>query len=602
MRLHLIVLFLLLLPVAVLAQSSEEELAAQYFSDGEYDKAVVLYKKLHRKDPSSIYIYQYYLTSLIHLEDYKEAENMLEKQVKRFPGNYTYSVDLGHLYGLQGNQKKAAEIYDNNIKKLEANAMKVESLAAAFLKHNLTDYAIKTYMQGRKIMHSDAWFAEELIALYYQRNEEQRVVDECLELLKLNAMNLPLVKSSLIRLLDSGKEIAYLQDKTLVYIQRNPNNPAFDDLLMWLYMQQKKFNAAYRQAVAMDKREQGEGFRVGNLARTCIENGTYDVAVKCYEYILSLGQDKRYFMSAKLGLLEASYLQVTQIGQYTQSDLLALEANFLEFLNAFGKNWNTGTAMHQLADIYIFYLHDLNKGIELLEELIVVPRLQPKFAGEVKLTLGDAYLMDNREWDAALMYGQVDKDFKEDPLGQDAKYRNALLSFYRGDFDWAKDQLDVLKTATSQLISNDAIELSLLIQDNLGLDSNYDAMKEYANIRLLLFQNKLEECKTRLQVLPIKYPNHSLEDDIYFTRALVAEKQLDWEKAIEYYQIVVDLFGNDILADNALYYMARIYQFRLNEPQKAMAAWEKIILKHPGSLFVVEARKHYRDLEVKTGT
>ncbi len=597
-----IFLFIFLLPFTGLAQNTDEELAAQYYSNGEYDKAVVLYKKLFKRDPSSIYIYQNYLSSLLYLEDYTEAEKLLEKQIRRYPDNYTFSVDLGHVYSLQGNEKKASDLYDDNIKKVQPSSGRVEALASAFMKYGLSEHAIRTYMQGRKIMHSDAWFAEELVDLYYLRGEEQKVVNECLNLLNLNAMNLPLVKSSLIRLLDSGKEIEYLQERTLNYVQRYPNNPAFDDLLMWLYMQQKKFNAAYRQSVAMDKRERGEGFRLVDLAKTCIENESYDVAVKCYEYIIALGNESRYYMAGKLGLLEASYLQVTRIGKYTRQDLVTMENNFLDFLSTFGKNWNTGSAMYQLSDIYVFYLHDLGKGIELLEELVSVPRLQPKFAGNVKLALGDAYLMDGREWDAALLYGQVDKDFKEEPLGQSAKYKNALLSFYKGDFDWSKDQLDVLKTATSQLISNDALELSLLIQDNLGLDSNYDAMTEFAKIKLLLFQNRLDECTKLLQLLPIKYPNHTLEDDIYFTRAQVAEKQLNWKLAIENYQVVVDLYGRDILADNALYNIANIYQYRFQDHQKAMETWEKIILDYPGSLYVVEARSKYRKLKEELGS
>lgn len=595
-------LILILLPLFGLAQTSDEELAAQYFGNGEYNKAVVLYKKLFKKNPSSIYIYQNYLESLIKLNEYDEAEKILEKQIRRFPENYTYSVDLGHLNSTMGDDKKAREIYEDDIKNVSASTDRIESLAAAFLKHNLTDYAIQTYMKGRRILHSDAFFSEELVALYYLRGEEQKVVTECLNLLKLNAMNLPLVKSSLVRLIDAEKEVDFLQRETLSYLQKNPNNPAFDDLLMWVYLQQKKFAAASRQAMAMDKRERGGGYRVMELAKTCMENESYDIASRCYQYVVDLGPEEKYFMVAKLGLLESSYLQITEVGKYTREDLVSLESKYQEFLKSFGKNWNTVRAMKRLSELYIFYLHDVDKGIAILEQIVDMQRLQPHFKGEVKLSLGDAYLMADRVWDAALLYGQVDKEFKEDPLGQEAKFRNAQLSFYQGDFDWAKDQLDVLKTATSQLIANNAIELGLLIQDNMGLDSNYEAMNEYAKIRLLLFQNRYKECEERLQLLPFRFPDHALEDEIYFTKAQLAEKQQKWDEAIKNYTVVAETFGDDILADNALYNMALIYEDHLNDKEKALKTWESIILDHSGSLFVVEARKHYRKLKSDLGS
>ena len=206
-------------------------------------------------------------------------------------------------------------------------------------------------------------------------------------------------------------------------------------------------------------------------------------------------------------------------------------------------------------------------------------------------------LMRNEVWEATLYYGQVDKEFKEDPLGQEAKFRNARLSYFQGDFDWSKDQLDVLKTATSQLISNNAIELSLLIKDNTGLDSSTDAMAAFAHAQLLLFQNKLEESLTELNQLPFKYPKHALEDEIYYTKAQIFEKQRNYTKAEEYYKNVFTYFSDDILADNALYSLAKLYEYKMNRPLDAIKIYERIIFEYNSSLFVVDARKRYKLLK-----
>jgi tetratricopeptide (TPR) repeat protein len=301
-----------------------------------------------------------------------------------------------------------------------------------------------------------------------------------------------------------------------------------------------------------------------------------------------------------MGSLETNYKLISETGQYTSEDLNLLINRYLAVLTLFGKSPQTAKSMKQLSDLYIYYKHDLDSGVSILESLVVMPRLQQKTRGAYKLALGDAMLMKNEVWDATLLYGQVDKAFKEDPLGQEAKFRNAKLSFYRGDFEWSKDQLDVLKTATSQLISNNAIELSLLIKDNTGLDSSTEAMAAFAHAQLLLFQNKLEESLEELNQLPFKYPKHALEDEIYYVKAQIYEKQRKYTKAEEYYNTVVKFFSDDILADNALYALAQLYDLKLNQPKKALEMYERIIFDYNSSLFVVDARKRYKALKRAT--
>jgi TolA-binding protein len=231
--------------------------------------------------------------------------------------------------------------------------------------------------------------------------------------------------------------------------------------------------------------------------------------------------------------------------------------------------------------------------------LLKIPQLHPDFRGESKLLLGDAFLIKDEVWEARLLYGQVDKEFKEEALGQEAKFRNAQLAYFMGDFEWARGQLDILKTATSQLISNNAIELSLLIQDNTGLDSTEDAMKEYAHAQFLLYQNKLKECLEVLNMLPLKYPNHSLHDEIYFLKAEVMVLNGKFDDALKYYSLVYSNFGSDILADNSLFKAAEIYQFVKKDLAKAYELYENLIIQYNSSLYVIESRKRYESLKGK---
>ncbi len=604
MRLILFLLFGSLASITF-AQEADEELAAQFFFNEEYDKAEILYKKLHKKNEESVYIYQNYLACLLKQNLVDDAEKMVSKQVKRFQDKPLYTVDLGYVYGLQERDKDKKKLYndvvDETIDKMNNGGFSTfslpEQLSSAFLNRNEFEFAKLCLLKARKSRGAPTLYAQNLIDIYKITKENESLINECLLVLNYDASELPAMKANLIYLVDTDTKIDYLQEKASIYVQKYPEKSVFDELLLWVYVQQKSFNAAFRQASAMDKRNKTEGKNLIDLANICLSNKNYPIAIKCFDKIVEFGEDGYFYLNAKMGSLQTNYYLVVENGQYTPEDLSLLISRYHTVLNQFGQNPQTAPSMKQLADIYIYYSHDLDKGVALLESLVEMPRLQQKTRGWYKLTLGDAMLMRNEVWEATLYYGQVDKEFKEDPLGQEAKFRNARLSYFQGDFDWSKDQLDVLKTATSQLISNNAIELSLLIKDNTGLDSSTDAMAAFAHAQLLLFQNKLEESLTELNQLPFKYPKHALEDEIYYTKAQIFEKQRNYTKAEEYYKNVFTYFSDDILADNALYSLAKLYEYKMNQPLDAIKIYERIIFEYNSSLFVVDARKRYKLLK-----
>jgi hypothetical protein len=141
---------------------------------------------------------------------------------------------------------------------------------------------------------------------------------------------------------------------------------------------------------------------------------------------------------------------------------------------------------------------------------------------EAKISLGDIYLLKGEPWEATLLYSQVEKSHKETTTGHEAKLRNAKLNYYKGDFELAQAHLDILKLATSREIANDAMDLSLLITDNTGLDTSTVAMEAYASVELLVFQNKLTGALVELDNMLRKFPGHSLTDEIHFKKANIS--------------------------------------------------------------------------------
>ena len=505
-------------------------------------------------------------------------------------------VDLAYVYVQFKQTDKANAYLDDLIRDFADDRNAVNTLAQAMIRRQLTDKAITLYETAGKKQTILA-FIGPLINLYRQKGEYQKMIDLGLDVINIEDAAYDQVLRYLDVVYEKDEWSTYLQSQTLLYSQKHPNKTVFDELLLEVYLQQKKYNAAVKQAIAMDKRNNEQGYRLLNMANLCIKNQEYDAAIKSYEYVRSLGKTGEFYQEGEKGLINVLYLKTTSNFVTNQEDVKQLMDQISAFIAENGESYNTANSMYQLAELNLFYANNVAKGVEILERIVIMPRLQSSFIAKAKLLLGDAYLIQNNIWDAKLMYGQVDKEFKEDALGQEAKFKNAKLSYYTGDFEWAKGQLDILKTATTQLISNNAIELALLIQDNTGLDSTEDAMKEYAQAEFYLYQNNIAKCSEILNMLPFKYPKHTLNDDIYFLKAKLQEKSGNYIQANELYEKVYTNYSRDILADNAMFRSASIYLYVLNQPEKAQSLFEKLVLDYNSSLFAVDARKLYYGLK-----
>lgn len=598
----LIALFFLILALgspAVFAQPGQTnaELANQYFSTGDYEKAVVYFEKFYDQDPFAAY--SGYSKCLIALKDYSQAEKLIRKHQKKFPQDPGIRLDLGLLYEQQGESNDARKVYEDAIKNLKPDINQVNLLGNAFTKNQMYDYSVSTYLHGRKLLNGAYPFSFELADAYGQLGKFPEMVNEYITMLDFNPGYLPNIQTILQNKIAndlSGNMSDLVRQSLLRSIQKYPNESKYSELLLWLFLQEKDFESAYIQAKGLDKRLSENGDRLLSLGRTCVSNKDFLTAEKCFQYVVDKGSLNINYTTARMELINAVNDRVTTSGNYTQADLFRLKQDYVTTLAELGKNVATAPLIRGYAHLEAFYLFNTDTAIALLNETIELPNLKSQFKAECKLELADIYVFDGLVWDAALLYGQVDKDFKNDILGREAKFRNSRLSYYLGEFDWAKDQLNVLKSATSQLISNDALSLALLITDNTNLDTSNAAMLVYSRADLLDFQNKDSLALMLLDSLVTGFPTHSLTDEAWFKKAQILKSKGRFTEAIVYLQDVVDKYPDDILADDALFQLADIYENKLNDKEKAKTLYETLLTKYPGSLFVVDARKRFRTL------
>jgi predicted Zn-dependent protease len=588
--------YFLIIALLGLSQSIDEHIAVQFYENNEFEKAESLFKKLYRKGSRSAFVYEPYLNSLIALDKEKEAERLTESHIRKFPTNIGLLVDLGMVYDRFGKKEKAENYFDKIIKSSQSNVFEIKMLANGFKRRGYFEKAIAAYETGVK-KHGTIELYVDLIYTYRSMLKVRELADFSLRLLEENPSTYRFVIKNLDIVFEDSANASHLQLQAMSFVQKKPDNIVFGELLLECLIHQKKYPAALKQVCSLDRLRNDQGNRVMRFARLCVDVKVFAVAVDAYSYVVGLGKTNKNYIGGQNGLINSLYLQTTAGINPDKEKINNLAVKIKQFIEYEGLGYETAESVIRLAELSLFYSNKAGVAIELLLKLIETPQLKNTLIAKTKLLLGDCYLMSDNLWDARLMYGQVEKQFKEDALGQEARFKNAQLSYYTGDFDWAKNQLDVLKTATTQLISNNAIELSLLIQDNTGLDSTDEAMKEYAAAQFLLYQNKILKCKEMLNLLPFKYPNHSLSDEILYLKAQVQEKLGSYEEANRLYQSVYENFSGDILADNALYRSAMINLQVLKNKEMAVQLFEKIILEHNSSLYVSRARDFYYQLK-----
>lgn len=578
-------------------QDNDTKLAAHYYGKGEFEKAEIYYEKSYKKYDAQLYFDRYYYC-LFYQQKFDECEKLVEKRLKKDPYTVDNYFKMAAVYEETDRVAEANQMYQQLIDDLQPIQSRVDALGEAFQSRAMYEYALETYLKGRKIMRKGYGFQLELAALYSVLNRPADMIAEYLNLLDYSPTYIRTVQTYLSRAIDFESDIErveLLRQEILLKVQKNPDQTVYNEMFIWYYLQKKEFSGAVIQAKALDKKNNENGRRVLEIASVCYANRAYSDAVKAYDYIIGFGQLNPYYHSAVENKLGVQFEQLTLQKSFTKNQLLDVASDFESALNTMGRSKKSIGTMRQLANIYAFYLDDSDKAMSLVNEIMALPLSKHELA-EMKILKGDIYVVKGDIWEASLLYMQVEKEFSEDVIGHEAKFKNAQVFYYDGEFEYAKAQLDVLKASTSKLIANNAMQLSLLIQDNLGIDTTQAPVQMYANADLLLAQHKYTEAIAMLDSLEKRFPFHSMVDEVLFKKAEIYEGLQNWGLAIEFYTVVLESYSHDILGDDAAFRLAKIYEDRLDNPQKAAEYYRKILFDFGGSLYTAESREKFRTI------
>ncbi|WP_208503652.1 tetratricopeptide repeat protein [Roseivirga sp. E12] len=578
------------------------EIAKEYYNQGEFEKAKEEFQKLARNRRNISRIHDTYFKLLLTMEEFDEAEKYLKNVVKNNPTNFIYEVDLGVLYRTQNEEDKANELLENVIKKItdkaavEKKSNETRFLAQVFFERNFRDKALDTYIKGRNALGQEDLFALDLANVYRLMNKKQPMISEYLNFSKNQPQNLNYVKNSLQRYLQEPADLDTLEMSLYNVIQKEAGNSTYNNLLVWTHLQQKNFSAALRQARALDRRLANNGDNIMNVAMISFRNSDYKTSKKAFGYIIedfpespSRRLASRYVLLSEEEVLKKSYpVDTTAI-----RDLIK---RYEVYISESRDVFSVMESQRRIALLQAFQLNEIDNAIETLTSMLEQQVGRHNVVAEAKMDLADIYLLNKEPWESILLYGQVERMFKDEPLGYTAKLKSAKLSYFKGDFELAQSNLDILKLATSREIANDALDLSILIKNNTVFDSTDVVMQEYASIELLLFQNQKLEALQAMDSMLVKYNYHSIVDELLYLRAQTERELGNFDSALLSLNKINEAHYFEILGDDALFLTGIIHQDDLGNTESAMTVYNDLLTKFPGSIFVAEARTRFREL------
>jgi tetratricopeptide (TPR) repeat protein len=592
-------LLLLLSSFARAQEGTDQQLAQHYYSSGEFEKALPYCQKVFNKDNNKFNFLRYYDCLLKTSED-KGAERLLRKQISSYPNELEYPVMLGELYESQQRTKEANKLYQELITEYAGSSFTIQDVYKAFHSRGKDELALQALERGRKVLKDSYPLNFQFAEIYAAQGRTEQMIDEYLNLIDVQTSYSSVVQTTLAQQIDfsteSSTEYDLLKQKLLEKIQKKPGEFVYAEMLIWLFIQKKQFSAALVQTQALDKREKGLGNRVYDLGVMCVQNKAYDVARKAFQYVVDLGPDNSLFYDAEYALLNTRFLEITQNRNYSPEELATTMAEYNRAIDRVGKSRASIGLMRELAQIQAYYANESAQAQALLEEALKIPGLTNIQTAELKMLLADILVLRDDIWESSLLYMQIDKDFKYEPIGFEAKFKNARIFYYDGDFDFAQSQLSILKESTSKLIANDALKLSLLITDNYGLDSNFTAMSQFAHADLLLEQHQYDKAFQLFDSITTAFPYHGLSDEILLRKSAAMQNQGKWTEAVAYLDELLKYYSEDILADDALFQLGSMYENQLPNTEKAIECYKKILFDYKGSLYTVEARKRLRIL------
>ena len=579
---------LLFLFTTQIAQGQSEQLAQNYFDRGEFEKATISYEDLLKNQPNNFTYFQKTIECYQQLKQYEKAELAIQNRIERFKQS-NLLVELGFNFQLQKNQEKAKKYFDQALDKIKKTPNEVYQVAYAFEKKTLVDYALQAYQIAFEL-EPKFNFNFQMALLYGQKGDIDMMIEKFITESSNNPQNLIMIQSQLSRFMTEDSSLTFNDSlkKALLIRAQKTQDVFWNQYLSWFYVQQKEYGKAFIQEKAIYKRNPESFSNIVNLGQMAMEENDETAATEILGFVLENTKDLDLQIEAN------TYLMKMKIQKAQPKEYPILNQELDNLIKQFGVSPFSIPLLKLKAHFSAFTLKDPETGKFILKNILEMPIDRQQMA-ETKMELADILLFEEKFNQALIYYSQIENEANNSPIGQEANLKIAKTSYYKADFKWAEHQLKVLKSASTQMIANDALDLFLLINDNTVEDSTQVALTKFSKADFKLFQDKKEDALAAFQAILTEHKGQEIEPVTLLRIGKIYEKISDFPQALSYYKQILDNHKECIYIDEANYFSAEIYN-QINDFENAKPLYEEIIMHHPDSIYFVEAQKKYRKL------
>jgi tetratricopeptide (TPR) repeat protein len=575
--------------VTFLAFAQNEQLAANYFEKGDFEKALVSYEELLSKQPGNSNYFQRTVECYQQLSQFEKSQFLIEQRLDKYKQPNLF-IELGYNYQLQKDEKNATINYEKAIAKINENPANVYGIAITFEKKSLLDYALQSYTLAFSLEPKYS-FNQQMAVLYGQQGKVDLMIQKFLDEGEKNPQFTIFIQNYLSRFMSDESEESFAESlrKALILKIQKSQDVYWNQFLSWFYVQEKQYGKAFIQEKAIYKRNPESFSNIVSLAELAIEENQDEAAVSIITFVLENTQD------IDLQVFAHSFLIKDRIAKATVKDYPSIQMDLDILLKKFGVSPFTILLQEIQAAFFAFQLNDPESGKEILKNALKF-QLNEYQKAELKIQLADILLLQEQFNQALIYYSQIETDLKNDQIGHEASLKVAKTSYFQGDFLWAQSQFKILKSASTQLIANDAMEYFLLINDNTVADSAQVALKKFARGDYLLYQNKNDLALAQFAKILTEHKGDEIESVTLLRLGKINEKAGHFNEALQFYKQIIDLHSEGIYVDEALFFSAEIYEEQLKQPELAKPLYEKMIFNHQDSIYFIEARRKFREI------
>ena len=568
---------------------SQDQLALNYFDKGDFEKAIISYEDLLKSQPSNANYFQKYTECLQQLKQFDKAEIAIKDRLEKYKQS-TLLVELGYNFKLKKDDKNAKKYFDQAIDKIRKTPTEVYGIANVFERRIVLDYALLAYQTATQV-DAKLNFNYQIALLYGQTGNTDQMIETFLSESFTNPNMLLSIQNQLSRFIADDTDDAFKAQlkKSLLLRSQQSQDVFWNQYLSWFFVQQKEFGKAFIQEKSIYKRNPESFSNIVNLAQLAVEENDSETANDIYAFILENTIDQELKIRANY------YIQKLKIDKSAAENYPAITLDLENLIKQFGVSPYSLALQKLQAHFTAFQLKNPEAGKTILKTALDLPLNQYQQA-DIKMEMADILLFQERFNQATIIYTQIEDDLKNDATGHEASLKIAKTSYFQTDFVWASKQLKTLKSASTQLIANDAIDLFLLINDNTVADSTQVALKKFAHADFLLYQNKPKDALVEYQQILKDHKGQEIEPVTLYRIGKIFENQGDYPNALSNYQAIINGFKDCIYIDEANYFSAEIYNKYLKDPEKAKKYYEEIIFKHEDSIYFTDARRKYREL------